>query len=272
MTRLRLVAVWLLLGTSLVNVFCGEVRPLSVSMVTTFPMRSHASALEFSADLISRGHDVSFVSFDSGLHLADKYTGVRKLSLGEAPLSAQWVREMFMSHATVEDFATEFNQIVHIFTTSFKPIFYGLERIYASEPLPDVFVCDVFADACMDFANSRGVPFVVQVVSGPGIFGYGDAPYVAPAVFGVQTNMTFAERLKYKFVDTALLIASSVSALDKVDAQRRELGLPVPSGSSVGLWQVGETRSNPGGNLIALYFFVGSPPAVQLFLRFRSTA
>ena len=108
------------------------------------------------------------------------------------------------------------------FVPLLEPMIVGLLKEIENNR-PDVMICDMFADACVDVAHHLGIPFV----SAHGPMGFADVGtdvYIPNLFDGMRLNRSFSERV-YDWTILPRIISYYGPAIEEMNKIRANLGI-----------------------------------------------
>ena len=146
-------------------------RSLHVLFAVPGPTATHAVApAEHARVLVERGHRVTWLVWEvtekwlsPSLPFTFRSFGAEDIAANYSrlmtaiipPLQADWVKTLMGPAARA------------LFDPLWTPIYRAM-RAVCEEERPDVIVCDMFTEPCVDLADQLSIPFVITVPTGPG--------------------------------------------------------------------------------------------------------
>lgn len=175
--------------------------------------------LEIGNELAGRGHNVTYVTRDNHLHLADSFPEIKAVSAGRAVYPATFIDDML--DKPFYDIAKMVRKLLNSAYTE-EMRFY---RQHLSMK-PDFFICDAFDDPCIDTAVQFKTPFAItcsgilhQDISVPYMNGLGTTEHAT------SENMTLWQRFHHKYIDFIKTLYHLYPELKELDALRQQFGI-----------------------------------------------
>lgn len=155
-------------GVSVAESLVREPRfwtPKNIYISVLVPGASHTTwVLQIGQELAARGHNVSFLCKDDGAKIAQKFTGINILPMGEP--------KSFFTDEDMKEFSARPQSNVASATLHFKALNAGFRKDflqfgeYIQNSQPDLMLCDVLSDSCMRSAERHGIPYAITSTSG----------------------------------------------------------------------------------------------------------
>ena len=191
---------------------------------------SHATGpLEYGKVLKSRGYDIGWAHLTGDQEwISDTDHGFDLIDIGPYPTDID--QGKIFSNLCQDSWTG----LAHIKENLFDRLYLENYRNLAKkfdENLPDLFACDMFASSCVDYANSKNIPYVVMVDTGLGIFGTGellDTPgfFTSFSHIWHQESYSLLKRLYNILFVTPQIIYYLGPSEAKLNHQRKLVGSP----------------------------------------------
>ncbi|CEP08406.1 hypothetical protein [Parasitella parasitica] len=196
-------------------------QPKNIVIATSIGGSSHAKwVLEIGSVLADRGHNLTYVTRDDQLHLADAYPNIKAISAGRAIYPATIVDDIL--HMPFYIIAKTIRKLLNSAYTEEMRFYRQSLNIE-----PDFFVCDAFDDPCIDTAVQFNKPFAItctgilhQDISVPYMNGLGTTEHAT------SENMTLWQRFHHKYVDFIKTLYHLYPELKELDQLRKQFGIP----------------------------------------------
>ncbi|KAI8642504.1 hypothetical protein BD408DRAFT_387061 [Parasitella parasitica] len=196
-------------------------QPKNIVIATSIGGSSHARwVLEIGSVLADRGHNLTYVTRDDQLHLADSYLNIKAVSAGRTIYPATIVDDLLDM-----PFYTIAKTIRRLLNSAYTDEMRFYRQNLSIEP--DFFICDAFDDPCIDTAVQFNKPFAItctgilhQDISVPYMNGLGTTEHAT------SENMTLWQRFHHKYVDFVKTLYHLYPELRELDQLRQQFGIP----------------------------------------------
>ncbi|KAJ3274162.1 hypothetical protein HDV01_003445 [Terramyces sp. JEL0728] len=197
----------------------------------TFGTASHVNPyLAALSELVDEGNQVTYFAPSVTLGYSSKYP---KISTVEMNLDQEQVREIALSsqkdwNATKTDITPLFKGIVDLFRDSYLEI----ER-FDQKYHPDLFICDIFNTACVEYANAEKKNLIF-LLTNIGSLGVGESWYTPSLMYPIAQQelvRSFRARLAAKLSGLPSLnqVLTLRSYMAKLKQDKKEFGLDLTS-------------------------------------------
>ncbi|KAF1798556.1 hypothetical protein FB192DRAFT_1475545 [Mucor lusitanicus] len=193
----------------------------NIVIATSIGGSSHAKwVLEIGKELAGRGHNITYVTRDDHLHLADSYPEIKAVSAGKAVYPSTIVDDVL---------SKPFYDIAKLVRKLLNRAYTEEMRFYRQQLhlKPDFFICDAFDDPCIDTAVQFKTPFAItcsgilhQDISVPYMNGLGTTEHAT------SESMTLWQRFHHKYVDFLKTLYYLYPELKELDTLRQQFGIP----------------------------------------------
>ncbi|ORX62114.1 UDP-Glycosyltransferase/glycogen phosphorylase [Hesseltinella vesiculosa] len=204
--------------------FCLYASAKSIAFSSMIGGTSHTGwVLEITQVLADRGYNVTFVSRDHQLHLANHYPLIHQHSFGPDLIGSN-NKDLFRQFSTMSQ-----NQVRVAVRKSLNRSFksdYPKFLDYFQTHRPDIVICDSFVDSCIDAAIQTNLPFVVTCTFQLRQDVY--APYInkVGGDYWTTDDMTLWERFFYTYVTPLNNWYDMREPLQEFNQVRQSFGLP----------------------------------------------
>ncbi|KAJ9057554.1 hypothetical protein DSO57_1021627 [Entomophthora muscae] len=186
--------------------FLGGSLGSSILIHSSVGGRSHIKAmLEVGQTLAERGHSVRYAALTDNMRFTQGYPNISQAALGLKGFFTKTVVERLdfeCGNEVGSSFAACFGRVVIWWISESYRMEYMPLLEHVEKDMPDLMVCDFFANACLDIAEAHAIPLVmgIQALDWIDIF---NAPFISKDTrFGHLTieNMSLFD----KILDTTL--------------------------------------------------------------------
>lgn len=189
--------------------------------------------LEIGRILARRGHNITFITRDDQLHIADAFLEITAVSTGgpvyyQNPLEKVQGKNFYQVAKIVRQFLNDAYQ------TDMK---YYRQLFNTSSP-PDYFICDAFNEPCIDTAYQLNIPSAItctgilhQETSVPYINSLGTTAHAT------SEHMALWERFHHKYIDLIKIIWHLYPEMKALDRYRLEFGIPAAGLNRYKKWE-----------------------------------
>ncbi|KAI9246619.1 hypothetical protein EDC94DRAFT_550447 [Helicostylum pulchrum] len=196
--------------------------PKSVFIATSIGGSSHTKwVLEIGRLLADRGHNVTYVTRDDQLALADPFPKIKAVSTGPPVYSNVLGKVETLNFYQIAKVVRKF--LNNAYTNDME--YY--QQLFTTQQVPDLFICDAFNDPCIDTAVALNIPFVItctgilhQDMSVPYINSLGTTPHAT------SQSMTIWERFHHKYIDLIKTVYHLYPEMMELDQLRVQFGIP----------------------------------------------
>jgi hypothetical protein len=173
--------------------------------------------LEIGRILADRGHNLTYITRDDQLHLADAFPEITAVSTG-APVYQNILDKVQ---------GMNFYQIAKVVRKFLNNAYKDDMTYYQRSTKPDYFICDAFNDPCIDTAVQFNIPFAITCT---GILHQETSvPYMnslGTTAHATSQNMTLWERFHHKYIDLIKIVWYLYPEMKELDSYRNSFGIP----------------------------------------------
>ncbi|KAI7896537.1 uncharacterized protein EV154DRAFT_434512 [Mucor mucedo] len=187
----------------------------SIFIATSIGGSSHTKwVLEIGRILANRGHNITYVTRDDQLALADAFPQIQAVSTGPP------VYDNILDKVKSKNFYEIAKVVRKFLNKAYQNDMRFYEDLFTTVT-PDFFICDAFNDPCIDTATKLNVPFAITCT---GILHQDiPVPYInslGTTAHATSESMTMWERFHHKYVDLIKIVYHLYPEMKELDGYR----------------------------------------------------